>query len=197
MPRRPRAAIVSPRRPDVDPNPSTFARQGLDPATAAHLLQSHGPNTLPAVPSPGLAHRLGMQFVHFFAVVLWVAAVLAWIGGMPALAVAIAIVVVVNGLFSFVQEARAERATRALAALLPATATVVRGGRRLTVNASDLVPGDVLLIAEGDHISADADVVEDRDLTVDLSLLSGESDPVPVGERLTTPVGKQAVPGHP
>ncbi len=173
------ATVITPDRPPAD-----APRPGLDSAVAAHLLETHGRNVLPTVTGPGFGRQFVSQVVHFFALVLWAAAVLAWIGGMPTLAVAIVVVVLVNAAFSFLQEVRAERATRALAELLPATARVVRSGRRLTVPAVELVPGDVLLIAEGDHVSADADVVEDHELRVDVSLLTGESEPVPVGTRL-------------
>lgn len=67
--------------------------EGLDDAEAAHRLVVHGPNALPTVRGPGMLRQLGSQFVHFFALILWAAAGLAWIGGMPALAAAIAVVV--------------------------------------------------------------------------------------------------------
>ena len=88
-----------------------------------------GANLLPRPTGPSLARQLLDQMFHFFAVMLWVAAVLAYVGGMPQLAVAIVAVIVVNGLFSFTQEYRAERAVRALSALLPETAVVRRDGR--------------------------------------------------------------------
>ena len=87
------------------------------------------------------------------------AAVLAFVGQMPQLGWAIIAVVIVNGAFSFVQEYRAERATRALAALLPEEATALRDGRKRRVPAAELVPGDVLLLAEGDRVSVDARVL--------------------------------------
>jgi magnesium-transporting ATPase (P-type) len=115
---------------------------------------------------------------HFFAVMLWAASGLAFVGGMPQLGVAIIAVIVLNGLFSFAQEYRAERAIRALSALLPATAVVRRDGRKTTVPASELVPGDIVLLAEGDRISADARVLRCAGLKVGNSLLTGESEPV-------------------
>jgi potassium/sodium efflux P-type ATPase len=116
--------------------------------------------------------------VHFFALMLWAAAALAFIGGMPALGWAIIAVVIINGLFSFAQEYRAERATRALAALLPTQARVRRGGRTTRIAAEELVPGDVVLLREGDRISADARIVRTHMLAVDNSMLTGESVPV-------------------
>ncbi len=119
---------------------------------------------------------------------LWVAAVLAFVGGMPQLGWAIIAVVVINGVFSFAQEYRAERATRALSALLPEMATVIRDGRRSAILAAELVPGDMVLLREGDRISADARVIRSTGLRVDNSTLTGESEalardtePVPAG----------------
>ena len=88
---------------------------------------------------------------------------------------------VVNGAFSFVQEYRAERATRALAALLPEEATAPRDGRKRLVSAAELLPGDVLLLVEGDRVSVDARVLQSDDLKVDNAALTGESEPVPRG----------------
>jgi magnesium-transporting ATPase (P-type) len=71
--------------------------------------------------------------VHFFALMLWVAGVLAFVAGLPELGVAIFVVVVVNGLFAFAQEFRAERAAERLRDLLPRRATVVRDGRPVEI----------------------------------------------------------------
>jgi magnesium-transporting ATPase (P-type) len=82
-------------------------------------------------------------------VLLWVAAVLAALAGMPQLAIAIVIVVAVDGGFAFVQEYRADRAAERLRDLLPVAATVRRDGHRMTVPASELVPGDVVILESG------------------------------------------------
>ena len=118
------------------------------------------------------------QVIHFFALMLWVAACLAFVAGMPELGVAIIVVVLVNGAFSFAQEYRADRAVRALSALMPATAIVRRGGRKHTVPAVELVPGDIVILREGDRISADARVLRSSELKVDMSTLTGESTPL-------------------
>jgi magnesium-transporting ATPase (P-type) len=153
-------------------------REGLSPERAGARLASVGPNELPVQRGPSLPRQLLDQMVHFFALMLWVAAVLAFVGQMAQLGVAIIVVIVVNGVFSFAQEYRAERAVRALAALLPEIAVVRRGGRKLTVPSADLVPGDIVLLKEGDRISADARVIRSSELKVDLSTLTGESEPV-------------------
>jgi magnesium-transporting ATPase (P-type) len=152
--------------------------EGLSREEAAARLLSAGPNELPKPRGPGLLRQLLDQLLHFFALMLWVAALLAFVGGMPQLGTAIIVVILVNGAFSFVQEYRAERAVRALSALLPETAVVRRGGRKLTIPAAELVPGDIVLLMEGDRISADARVIHSSELKVDMSALTGESTPV-------------------
>jgi P-type E1-E2 ATPase len=118
------------------------------------------------------------QLTHFFAVMLWVAAALAAVAGMPQLAVAIAVVAVLNGGFAFAQEWRADHAARSLQALLPARATVRRDGIRVEISAAELVLGDVVLLEAGDRISADLRLLDAAELAVDDSLLTGESVPV-------------------
>jgi magnesium-transporting ATPase (P-type) len=161
-------------------------RAGLTGPEATRRLALVGPNVLPAPRGPSLARQLVAQLVHFFALMLWGAAALALVGGMPVLAVAIVVVIVVNAVFSFVQEYRAERAVRALSRLLPEAAVVRRDGRKTRIPVADLVPGDVVVLAEGDSISADARVIRAAGLRVDNSLLTGESEPVArVAEPLT------------
>ena len=160
---------------------------GLSTEEAAARLLRIGPNELPEIRGPGLVRQLLDQLLHFFALMLWVAAGLAFVGGMPQLGVAIIVVILVNGAFSFAQEYRAERAVRALSALLPETAVVRRGGRKVKVPAIELVPGDIVLLREGDRISADARVQSSSGLKVDMSTLTGESKPVArSAERLAT-----------
>lgn len=154
------------------------ARQGLSALEAGARLATAGPNVLPRARRAGMVRQFLDKLSHFFAVMLWIAAALAFAGGLPQLGVAIVIVVLVNGVFSFAQEFRAERAVRALSALLPETAVVRRGGKKVTIPASELVPGDIVLLREGDRISADARVIRSSELKVDMSALTGESEPV-------------------
>ena len=159
------------------PTPITSARPaaGLTAAEARERLQRDGPNVLPhAKPVSPLALFLG-QLTHFFAVLLWGATVLALLGGMPELAIAIAVVVVVNGGFAFVQEYRADRAAQRLQALLPMRVTVRRDGHRLVISAEDLVVGDMVLLEAGDRVSADLRLASTAGLAVDESTLTGES----------------------
>ncbi|NTW41924.1 MAG: cation-transporting P-type ATPase, partial [Cellulomonadaceae bacterium] len=106
---------------------------------------------------------------------LWVAAVLAWVASMPALAVAIAVVVLLNGSFAFAQEYRADRAAEQLRDLLPTRATVRRDGRPHVVDAADLVVGDLVLLEAGDRVCADLLLGPGELVRVDESMLTGES----------------------
>jgi magnesium-transporting ATPase (P-type) len=150
----------------------------LSSAEAAYRLRVDGPNVLPRARPPAPAVLLLRQLTHFFAVMLWVAALLAWIAGLPQLAVAIAVVVVVNGVFAFAQEYRADRAGERLADLMPARCTVIRDGHRSQVPASDLVVGDTVVLEAGDRVSADLHLQAVTELAVDESMLTGESVPV-------------------
>ncbi|ONF73609.1 cation-translocating P-type ATPase [Amycolatopsis keratiniphila] len=169
---------------------------GLTDAEAATALRRDGPNVLPAPKRRHPVLVLAGQFVHFFALMLWVAAVLALIAGMPALAIAIAVVVVLNGVFSFAQEYRADRAAERLRDLLPVRATVRRDGRAKVVQAADLVVGDVVLLEAGDRICADGRLIEAGRLSVDESMLTGESRPVRLEPGGTVHAGTYVTEGH-
>jgi calcium-translocating P-type ATPase len=152
-------------------------RDGLSPREAARRLEQHGPNEITRREGQGHARELLRQFTHPLALLLWAAAVLALVGGIAPLAAAIVAVIVLNAVFAFVQELQAERATEALREFLPPKAHVRRGGAVVELDASELVPGDVLRLSEGDRLSADARLV-DGSLELDMSPLTGESQPV-------------------
>jgi P-type Ca2+ transporter type 2C len=151
---------------------------GLDHVEAAARLVAAGPNRLEEVRGRGLFAALLGNLTHVMAVLLWIAGGLALLAELPQLAVAVWTVNLINGAFSTWQEHRAERAVAALRRLLPTAARVLRDGVEEAVTAEELVPGDVLLLAEGDRISADARLVEAHELRVDQSALTGESHPV-------------------
>lgn len=158
----------------------------LTTAEAQRLRVVHGPNALPAAPRPRAWLMLAKQLTHFFALLLWAAAVLATLAGMPALGGAIVVVIVFNGVFAFAQEYRADRAVDRLRDLLPVNTVVRRDGRRQIIPATELVPGDLVVLEAGDKISADLEVVTTSALALDESLLTGESVPrhAVAGERL-------------
>jgi magnesium-transporting ATPase (P-type) len=156
------------------------ATSGLSPAEAAAILARDGPNTLPEPQRTPAVWRVAHQLFHFFALMLWAAAGLAVLAGIPQLSVAIVVVILLNGTFAFVQEHRADRAAERLGALMPTEVTVRRGGRRLVIDAAEVVRGDVLALQPGDRIPADAVAQAPTRLRVDTSLLTGESEPATV-----------------
>jgi len=153
------------------------APAGLSSREAARRLLSHGPNRLERRHGRRWPKQLARQFTHPLALLLWGAAALAAIAGITPVAVAVVVVVVLNAAFAFAQEMQAERAVEALQGYIPQRARVLRDGEETEVDAVDLVPGDLLLIGEGDRISADGRLL-DGAVEVDLSTLTGESVPV-------------------
>ena len=154
------------------------SRSGLSSAAARRLLDQHGANVLAEPEPPHWVLRFARNLTHLFALLLWTGAALAAVGGMPELSAAIVGVIIVNAVFSFVQEHRAERAVDALRRILPHRVRVRRDGRLTEVDAEAIVPGDLVLLSAGDRVPADAHVVWDAELRVDESTLTGESEPV-------------------
>jgi len=150
---------------------------GLTRAEAVARLAADGPNVLPAPRRVPAWWRLAGEMFHFFALLFWVAGGLAFLAGMPQLGVAVFVVVVLNGVFAFVQEERAEHAAEALGGLLPRRVRVVRDGVLTEVPASDLVTGDTVLLEQGDRVSADLRLDVVHALAIDTSTLTGESVP--------------------
>ncbi len=150
---------------------------GLSSEEATRRQATYGKNLIESGKrrSPILAFL--SNFTHLMAILLWVAGTIAFVAGLPELGIAVWLVNIINGVFSFWQEARASQATEALKKMLPAYTDVIRDGQEQKVLAEDLVPGDIMLLAEGDRISADARVIASSDLQVNQSTLNGESNP--------------------
>ncbi len=161
--------------------PTIAEPAGLTSDEAARRRADVGPNSLPEPTGTPVWRRLLDQLTHFFAAMLWVAGILAIVGGLPELGIAIFVVIVVNGLFAFAQEYRAEQAAQGLRALLPRQVTVVRDGQTTVVDATDLVPDDLVVLTDGDRVAADMRCVESHGLLVDTSTLTGESVPDSIG----------------
>jgi magnesium-transporting ATPase (P-type) len=174
--------LETPDRQDAARFADTDAIIGLTSAEAARRLAEIGPNALEVARGPSHARRFLANLVHLFALLLWGGAALALVGGLPELSIAIVTVILVNGIFAFVQEYRAERAVFALQRMLPLEVRVRRDGRAMSVRSEEVVPGDVLLLAPGDKVAADADLVSVHDLRVDEAALTGEAYPVEPAE---------------
>jgi len=158
--------------------------EGLTAAEAARRLAEFGPNQIEEVGRMSLWRRFGREFTHFFAVILWVAAALCFLAewyrggqGMGTLGYAILGVILINGVFAFWQEYRAERAVAALRQLLPPTVSALRDGAPVSVPAHTLVPGDLVLLKEGDNVPADCRIVDAFGLRVNTATITGESRP--------------------
>ncbi len=152
--------------------------QGLSQAEAVERLAKFGKNELQKIKGTPLIYKLLSNFTHLMAILLWVGGILAIIAEMPQLAVAVWMVNIINGAFSFWQEFRAEKATEALKKMLPSYARVLRDGAEQRILSEELVPGDILILAEGDSVSADGRLVVEAELRMDQSTLTGESRPI-------------------
>jgi sodium/potassium-transporting ATPase subunit alpha len=155
---------------------------GLETGEAVRRLGEFGPNLLEEVEQQHLLLRFAQEFTHFFAIVLWIGAGLSFVAehfdpgqGMAKLGLAIVGVIIINGVFSFWQEYRAERAVAALRQLLPQKVKALRAGEITGLLASELVPGDIVLLEEGDFVPADCRLTEVSGLRVNLSTVTGES----------------------
>lgn len=155
------------------------APSGLTAAEVTRRQEAAGPNELPPPRTVPSWRKLAAEFVNLFAIMLWVAGALALLGGLAPLGVAIFAVIVLNGLFAFGQEHRAERAAASLRELLPRRATVVRDGHQWDIDARELVVGDTVLLEPGDRVSADLTLGEAHGILVNTSTLTGESVPTP------------------
>jgi calcium-translocating P-type ATPase len=157
---------------------------GLDASEARRRLDEYGPNRVEEAKGEPLALRFLREFVHFFALILWLAAGLAFVAdlydpgqGMAVLGWAIVGVIAVNGAFSFWQEYRAERAIAALKRLLPHQVTALRDGVACRMPGEELAPGDVILVGEGESVPADCRLIEAFAVRVNQATLTGESLP--------------------
>jgi len=174
---------------------------GLGDAEAARRLAADGPNELRSKPPVPLWRKVLDQFrdplVALLLVAVGISVTVWWVEGaegVPVDAVVIAAIIVLNAVLGLVQTRKAERAVAALRSMTEASSTVLRDGRRVTVRSAELVRGDVLVLAEGDAVGADARLLSATALRVQESSLTGESEavlkdaavlaaPAPLGDR--------------
>jgi Ca2+-transporting ATPase len=190
-------SLSVPQAPHAEPAEAVVAAlgsnvaRGLTRSEAERRLAEYGPNRLRSAPETPWWKRLAEQFENFLVIILLVATVISvieWLlqdpreTALPYEAIVILLIVILNALLGFVQEARAEKSVRALMALAAPEASVIRDGERQRVATHDIVPGDIVLIDAGDKIPADARIVESANLHTDEAPLTGES--VPVGKEV-------------
>lgn len=163
------------------------SRSGLSEEEAAARLERYGPNRLETAPSASPWQLLAEQFKNVLIITLLIATVLSAFLGHGIEAVAIMVIVLFAVLLGFVQEYRAEKAIEALRQMAAPASRVIRDGREQMVPAIELVPGDLIAVAAGDRIPADARLVEAVSLRIDEAALTGESLPSEKDSAVTLP----------
>ncbi len=155
---------------------------GLSTAEAARRLREYGDNRVRGVRRESLGLRFFRELTHFFAVIMWLAAALSFFAewhapgeGMAKVGYTIVAVIFISALFSFWQEYRVEKSLAALQRLLPSRVKVLRDARIAPMPAEQLVPGDVIVLEQGDNVPADCRVLEAFALGVNNATLTGES----------------------
>ncbi len=158
------------------------AERGLATEEASRRLEEFGPNQLKAKPKRSLIKRFLDQFRDFMIIILIIAAAVSFVVAIyegtglfePVL---IIFIVVLNAIMGVVQESKAEQALEALQELSAPQARVIRDGRDVIIEASQLVPGDIIKLEAGDFIPADARIIESASLKSEEAALTGESVP--------------------
>ena len=161
------------------------SENGLDPVQVARRLKEFGPNELATAARKNYLLAYLGQYTNFFAILLEVAALLSFVAdhfdpgqGSDVLGYAILGAVVINATFTFWQEYRADKAMEELLKLMPVKVSLRRAGKIVATTAREIVPGDIMLLEEGDKVAADGILIEVNSLYLNLSSLTGESAPV-------------------
>jgi sodium/potassium-transporting ATPase subunit alpha len=158
--------------------------KGLTDGEAKKRLLDFGENVLSERKKIPLIFQFASHLANWFAILLWIAGGLSILASrlsgdtsMANLGYAIITVIFINAVFTFWQEYRAEKASEALRKIMPYQATVIRDDRQIQLPAKNIVPGDIVVVGEGDRVPADARIIQASSLEVDNSLLTGESEP--------------------
>lgn len=161
------------------------SEKGLSEEEAKRRFLEFGPNEIREAKKKPLSIRFLKQFTHFLAILLWIGAGLAFLSGylqpgegMLTLGLAITGVIFINAIFTFIQEYRAEKSIEKLRLLLPFRVKVIRDGKEREISATDIVPGDLIILSEGDRVPADSRLIETSSLMVNNASLTGESEPL-------------------
>jgi len=170
-----RTAPSSEQVPTYTAMAGTDLGTGLSTDVAAQRLSECGPNRLPAPPLPGVAAIFLRQFLSPFIYILLIAAIASYALGQVPNTVFIVAVLLLNAAIGTLQEYSAQRSAAALRNMVRGEARVIRDGRPQSIDVEELVPGDVVLLSSGDRVPADIALDSAHSLSVDESLLTGES----------------------
>lgn len=157
---------------------NSYSTQGLSEAEVVSQRQLFGPNILPTARGRSSFSILIDQFKNPLIYIILVAAAISLIMGELSDFLIIMVVVAIDVLLGFAQEYQAQRTYKALRNMMKITAAVIRGGVRSEIDVSELVPGDLVVLNAGKHIPGDGEILSSTKLTVDESILTGESEPV-------------------
>jgi len=153
-------------------------QNGLSSEERQKRAETFGKNKLEDAEKTSIWSLIIKQFKDFLVYVLFAAALIAFFAGHITDVYVIIGVIIVNAAIGFSQEYKAEKAVQSLKKLISQSATILENGKKKTIEAEDLVPGDILLLNEGEAIPADARITESKDLRVTEASLTGESVPV-------------------
>ena len=176
------------------------AKLGVDPSVglsgerAAEILETHGPNALPAEAAVPGWRRFAEQYRSYMQIILVAAAIVSLAIKEWSTGVLLILITVLNAVVGLRQEGKAQSAMNALKAMVKATARVRRDGSEAQIPAEAVVVGDVVLLAAGDDVPADGRIISASALQVDESALTGES--VPASKSVDAPEGKDLAPGE-
>jgi len=151
------------------------SENGISQESAKKRLEVYGHNRLKSVKKTPFIIRFSAHITNLIAVMMWICGGLCFWAQMPQAGWACIAVIFINAIFSFWQEFKAEKAIEALKKLLPSYTRVIRDGKETKAATSEIVPGDIIVIEEGDNIPADARLIEASELRANNSAFSGES----------------------
>ncbi|MCG8325022.1 MAG: HAD-IC family P-type ATPase [Thiotrichales bacterium] len=150
-------------------------KQGLSSEDIPALRAEYGLNIIPAPPLPGAVLLFARQFLSPFIYILLLAAIVSFLLGQTASGVFIVIVLLINAMIGTIQEYSAQKAAAALRNMVKGKARVIRDGAAQMVDIESLLPGDLVLLASGDKVPADLMLSHSQNLSIDESMLTGES----------------------
>lgn len=153
------------------------AETGLSEREAKRRLEEYGSNKIRELRKKPSIIKFFDQFKNLFAVILLIASILAAVSNLAELSIAIVLIVIINAVVGMLQEYRAGKVAEELKKLVPLNAKAIRDGREIIVQASELVPGDLIILEEGDRVPADSRLIESFEVTVSNIALTGESNP--------------------